>query len=213
MLNSFTPTVGQWGAFQVEPFKIELHPGTQPIFRGQYRYAPKEQQFIQDEVDKMLQQKVIRVSRSPCSSPIVLAKKEGGKSKRFCNDFRALNEKTIADKFPLPNVDDCLNVLAGSQYFSTLDCQSGYWQVPLAEDSKKWTAFQAGNAFYEYEVLPFGLKNAPAAFQRMINKINVQRILAYNSVETGLVRLVRWNGRRSHLHRIRGYLESRQTDR
>ena len=147
-LRLFHKEGGLMGGAQVEPFSIELIPGTKPIFRRQYRYSPSEQQFIQGEVDKMFKQKVIRQSRSPCSSPIVLAKKEGGKSLRLCNDFRVLNEKTVSDKFPLPNVDDCLNVLAGGQYFTTLDCQSGYWQVPLAEESKQWTAFQAGNAFY-----------------------------------------------------------------
>ena len=119
----------------------------------------------------MLQQGVVRRARSPRNSPIVLAKKEGGRARRLCNDFRAINEVTTGDQFPLPNVDDCLATLAGSQYFTTLDCQSGYWQVPMDEDSKAITAFQAGNYFFEYEVMPFGLKNAPSAFQRMITQV------------------------------------------
>ena len=159
------------GLANVEPFNIELLPGKLPKFRPQYRYSPAEQEFIQEETAKMLTQAVIRKARSPHNSPIVLAKKEGGKARRLCNDFRAVNEVTIGDQFPLPNVDDCLAVLAGSKFFTTLDCQSGYWQVPLAENSKALTAFQAGNNFYEYEVMPFGLKNAPSAFQRMITTV------------------------------------------
>ena len=119
----------------------------------------------------MLRQGVVRRSRSNWSSPIVLAKKDGGKALRLCNDFRHINQVTVSDHFPLPNVEDCINMLAGSQYFTTLDCQSGYWQVPLDEESKRITAFQAGNGFYEYQVLPFDLKNALPAAQRMITSV------------------------------------------
>ena len=159
------------GEAKVEPFVIDLLPNTKPVFRRQYRYSPKELKFIESAVADMLAQGVIEEARSPWSAPIILAKKEGGKARRVCNDFRGMNEVTVGDNFPLPNVDDCLNILSGGMFFTTLDCHSGYWQVPLSALTKPMTAFQAGNGFYQYKVLPFGLKNAPSAFQRMITGV------------------------------------------
>jgi hypothetical protein len=162
--------------------KISIADNQQPIKQPMYRIPVHKKDEVQRQVDNMLNQGVIRPSSSPWSSPIVLAKKKNG-DWRFCIDFRKINELTKKDVYPLPRIDELLDVLRGSKYFSTLDLASGYWQIPLNEKSKEITAFRTPNGHYEFEVLAFGLTNAPAAFQRMmdstLNKLIGKGVLVY----------------------------------
>lgn len=100
----------------------------------------------------------------------MLAKKKGG-SKRLVLDFRPLNAQTKKVVYPLPNIDDCLDTLSGKQYFSTLDMASGFWQIPMAKESREMTAFRTEDGLFQFKRMPFGLTNAPASFQRMVNAL------------------------------------------
>ena len=114
----------------------------------------------------MLDQGVIQ----PSSSPIVLVAKKDG-STRFCVDYRKLNMITKPDVFPLPRIDDSLDLLAGTRFFSTLDLASGYWQVGMEANSREKTAFTTQEGLFEFTVMPFGLCNAPAMFQRLMENV------------------------------------------
>ena len=121
-------------------------------------------------LEEMVQQDVIQHSSSPWVSPIVLVKKKDGTT-RFCVDYRRLNEATRKDAYPLPRIDITLDTLAGSYWFSTLDLLSGYWQVEIAEEDRCKTAFCTTEGLYEFKVMPFGLCNAPATFQRLMDLV------------------------------------------
>ena len=119
---------------------------------------------------EMQQKDVIEPSSSPWASPIVLVKKRDG-STRFCVDYRKLNKVTRKDAYPLPRIDDTLNTLAGAQWFSTLDLVSGYWQVEVDPNDRPKTAFCTTEGLFQFKVMPFGLCNAPATFQRLMDLV------------------------------------------
>lgn len=143
---------------------IKIPPRRIPLFK---------RQLVDQELDKMLEQGTIEPSESPWSAPICLVKKKDGTC-RFCIDFRKLNAVTLRDAYPLPRIDDTLDSLSGSMWFSTLDLASGYWQIRMSESSKHKTAFVVPHrGLFHFNVMPFGLTNAPASFQRLMEKVLV----------------------------------------
>ena len=121
-------------------------------------------------IASQLEAGIIRESTSPWSSPLVYVRKRDG-STRQCVDYRKLNEVTKKDAYPLPRIEDCLDCLGGANIFSTLDLQSGYWQIEIKEDDRPKTAFSTRTGHYEYVTMPFGLCNAPSTFERAMELI------------------------------------------
>ncbi|CAF4520247.1 unnamed protein product [Didymodactylos carnosus] len=150
--------------------RIPILPQHRPIQSYPYRKAAKETQIINEQVKEMLDNHVIRPSTSPWSAPVVIIRKKDG-SPRFCVDYRKQNLITERDVYPSPRIDDIIDKLVGSQYFTTLDLKAGYWQIPIEEQDKKKTAFITPDGLFEFNVLPFGFSNAPATFQRIINSV------------------------------------------
>ena len=149
----------------------EIHTGANPPIRQRVRRVPFAQHdIIEQELDKMLDAGVIEPSTSPWASPVVLVTKKDG-STRFCVDFRRLNNITVKDSYPLPNIEDTFNAMSGANYFCALDLASGYWQIPMAEDDRPKTAFITRRGLFQFRVMPFGLCNAPATFERLMEAI------------------------------------------
>ena len=142
----------------------------QPVHLHPRRIPQARREELRGLLRDMLESDVIQQSDSPWSSPIVLAKKHDGTT-RFCVDYRKVNEVTRKDAYPLPRVDDTLDTLVGSKFFTTLDLASGYWQVEVAPEDQPKTAFTTPEGLYQFKVMPFGLCNAPATFQRLMDRV------------------------------------------
>lgn len=148
-----------------------IHTGdAQPVHRRPYRVSAAERAIIQKEVDKMLAKNIIEPSSSPWAAPVVLVKKKDN-TWRFCVDYRHLNKITKKDVYPLPRIDDALDCLHGAQYFSSIDLRSGYWQIAVDPLDREKTAFVTPDGLYHFKVMPFGLCNAPATFERMMDSL------------------------------------------
>lgn len=131
--------------------------------------APADIDDIRRHLKDLLAAGIIKESRSPYASPIVIVRKKNG-SVRMCIDYRTLNNRTIPDQYTTPRIDDALDCLSGSRWFSVLDLRSGYYQIPMAEEDREKTAFICPLGFYEFQRMPQGITGAPATFQRLMER-------------------------------------------
>ena len=141
-----------------------------PIKQHPYRVSPMKKEILDKEVQYMLKNDIIEESQSNWSSPCILVPKHDG-GFRFCTDFRKVNDKTKSDSFPIPRIADCIDQIGNAKCVSTFDMLKGYWQVPLTQRAREISAFVTPSGLYQYKVMPFGMKNAPATFKRMVNKL------------------------------------------
>jgi transposase InsO family protein len=146
-----------------------------PIHVKQYRFPPIHKTEIDSQVHKLLSDGLIEMSTSPYNSPVWIVPKKpdstGNKRWRMVIDYRNLNEKTIGDAYPLPNISDILDQLGNAKYFSVLDLASGFHQIPMAIKDAPKTAFSTPYGHYQFRRMPFGLKNAPSTFQRLMDNV------------------------------------------
>ncbi len=149
---------------------IDLLPGTKPPSKQCYRMSPAELAEVRRQLAEYTDKGWIEPSVSPYGAPVLLVKKKDG-SMRCCVDYRALNASTIKNKYPLPRIDEMLDQLHGATVFSKIDLQSGYHQVRIAAEDVEKTAFRTRYGLFQFLVLPFGLTNAPATFQHLMNSV------------------------------------------
>jgi Reverse transcriptase (RNA-dependent DNA polymerase) len=164
---------GHLGKVQSTSHRIELIPGAKPVHAQPYRAGVRAREAESSEIQRMLKAGVIEPSTSEWASPVVLVPKPDG-SMRFCIDYRRLNAITVRDSYPLPRMDECIDSLGDARVFSTLDCNSGYWQIPVNPGDREKTTFTSHEGLYKFLRMPFGLRNAPA------DRINLsQPLLTY----------------------------------
>ena len=151
--------------------KHSINTGSAVPIKQRARRAPMGQQAeIDKQIKGLLEQKLIAPSYSPWSSPVVLVAKKDGTA-RLCCDYRRLNSVTVKDAFPLPRIDASIDALSGAKWFSTIDLASGYWQVELDEEAKKKSGFAVKSGLYEWNIMSFGLCNAPSTFERLMERV------------------------------------------
>lgn len=178
--NCIALNIKEIGLTNKAQIKIKLN-NEHPFSYRPYRLSSAQQVKVNEQISDLLNEGIISPSNSEYSSPIIIVKKKTGED-RICIDYRKLNSNTIKDRFPIPNIEDCLQKLGNMEYFTVLDLASGYYQIPVSDCSKKYTSFVTPNGQFEFNRMPFGLANAPAEFQRMINRLCQElggRIIGY----------------------------------
>ena len=149
---------------------IDLLPDAVPHSQAPYRMSPLELLELRKQLQSLLLKGFISPSTSPWGAPVLFVKKKNG-SMRFCVDYRMLNKRTVKNKYPLPHIEESLQRLYKAKYFTALDLHSAYHQVRIAEADRPKTAFNTRYGHYEFNVVPFGLTNAPATFQTLMNDL------------------------------------------
>ena len=177
---------------------------TTPFKVHQYPTPFRAKDAIEKEIETMLEQDIIRPSSSPYCSPITVVAKPDG-SIRLCIDFRKLNSVTIFDNEPIPQMDEMVTRITKAKYFTKLDLTKGYWQIPLKENCKQYTAFQTSLGLMEFNYLPFGLSTAAPTFQRAMNKVLGHLKFVASYFDDVLIFSETWN---DHLEHIRETLET-----
>lgn len=167
--DCFSENNSELGSAKSAEMEIRLNQD-QPFTFRPYRMAASEQEVVKTIVDELIRDGIVRESNSAYSSPVLLVRKKNNE-RRLCIDYRKLNSQTVKDRYPLPRIDDQLDRLHGSYYFTSLDLRSGYYQIPMAEQSKHLTSFVTHSGQFEFNRMPFGLANAPSVFQRLMNKV------------------------------------------
>lgn len=180
--HTFSTSFSDIGRTDLVEHEIKLTDDV-PVKEPYRRIPPGMYEEVRQHLKEMLEAGAIRKSQSSYCSNVVLARKSDG-SLRFCLDLRKLNNKTIKDAYTLPRVDETMDTLIGSKYFSKLDLRTGYWQVEIKEQDKYKTAFSLGPlGFYECNRMAFGLTNAPATFQRLMEncmgELNLKECLIF----------------------------------
>ncbi|GJV61173.1 putative reverse transcriptase domain-containing protein [Tanacetum coccineum] len=154
---------------QVE-FRINLVPGATPVARASYRLASSEMKELAEQLQELADKGFIRPSSLPCGALVLFVKKKDG-SFRMCIDYRELNKLTVKNRYPLPRIDDLFDQLQGSSIYSKIDLRSGYHQLRVREEDIPKTAFRTRYGHYEFQVMSFGLTNAPAVFMDLMNRV------------------------------------------
>jgi hypothetical protein len=150
---------------------IDMVDGKEPPWGPIYALSQKELEVLREYLEDMLKSGKIRPSKSPAGAPILFVPKKEGRGLRLCVDYRGLNKVTILNRYPLPLMTELRDRVAGSKIFTKLDLKSGYNLIRIKEGDEWKTAFRSRYGHYEYLVMPFGLANAPATFQNMMNEI------------------------------------------
>ncbi|GJU49413.1 putative reverse transcriptase domain-containing protein, partial [Tanacetum coccineum] len=156
-------------ARQVE-FQIDLVPGAAPVARAPYRLAPAEMQELSTQLQELFYRGFIRPISSPWGEPVLLVKKKNG-SFRMCIDYRELNKLTVKNRYPLSRIDDLFDQLQGSRVYYKIDLRSGYHQLRVREEDISKTTFRTRYSHYKFQVMLFGLTNAPAVFMDLMNRV------------------------------------------
>lgn len=178
-----------------------------PIKQPYYRLNPQRKQIMESEINYLLEKDLVEPSFSPWASPSILVPKPDGSS-RLCTDYRKVNSVTVPDAYPLPRIDDLIDKVGHAKYVSTIDLQKGYYQIGLTERAKLISAFTTHLGLFQYKVMPFGMINAPATFQRIIN----HTIQGLKDVESYLDDIIifsdSWNVHLASLEKLLGRLAS-----